>query len=315
MAYRFKLKEPLDKGFRRIGLEQIDSAQQQLSAERDYTTAVHESRKSLKRLRALLRMVRPALGEEAFHAKNAAVRDIAKLLSGTRDRHVLLATLIKLETHYGASAASAFAAVRGLLGTNGNGADHDEPHAGSAEALQRLKQFRGQFAKLKLRHSAFDVVGDGVEKSYRKTRRMFADAYRSPSEEAFHEWRKCVQIHWRHMALLSNAWPDYFGARVAAAKALSQLLGDDHDLAVLTMTIDKLGNDTKAGASDELGHAARLARTYQLDLRQAAEPLGRQLLADGPSSLRKRLAIYWAAGGDIAALGIGSEKATRKSRQ
>lgn len=314
MAYRFKLKEPLDKGFRRIGLEQIDIAQQQLAVERDHATAVHETRKSLKRLRALLRMVRPALGEETFHTKNAYVRDVAKLLSGTRDKHVLLATLIKLETHYGASAAPAFAAVRDLLGANGNGVDHDEPHEGGAEALRQLKLLRGQFAKLKLRHSAFDVVGEGMEESYRKARRMFAEAYRAPSEEMFHEWRKCVQIHWRHMALLSNAWPDYFNARISAAKGLSQLLGDDHDLAMLTATIGKLAHGAKEGAA-EIGQAARLARTYQLDLRHAAEPLGRQLLADGPAGLRKRLAIYWAAGGDIAALGLGKKDAARKARQ
>ena len=45
--------------------------------------------------------------------------------------------------------------------------------------------------------------------------------------------RKAVQWHWRQMSLLGRAWPDEFAVRVTAARELSQMLGDDHDLAML----------------------------------------------------------------------------------
>ncbi len=53
------------------------------------------------------------------------------------------------------------------------------------------------------------------------------------TDEDFHALRKSVQQHWRHMQLLSRAWPEALSARADEAKALSQLLGEDHDLYVL----------------------------------------------------------------------------------
>ncbi len=53
MAFRFKLGEPFDEGSRRIAVEQIERAQSSLHDKRgDQAIAVHETRKSLKRLRA-----------------------------------------------------------------------------------------------------------------------------------------------------------------------------------------------------------------------------------------------------------------------
>ena len=61
MAYRFKLTEPFGKGVRRILLEQTELAGRKLGETRDHERAVHETRKHIKRIRALLRLVRPAM--------------------------------------------------------------------------------------------------------------------------------------------------------------------------------------------------------------------------------------------------------------
>src|SRR5262245_16843053 len=98
MPFRFKLSEPFEDGWPRIGREQIERALAQLEGSGDRAVAVHETRKSLKRLRALLQLIRPALGEEAYRAENAHLREIARLLSGARDRHVLFETIAKLES-------------------------------------------------------------------------------------------------------------------------------------------------------------------------------------------------------------------------
>jgi hypothetical protein len=77
MAFRFKLGEPFDEGSRRIAVEQIERAQSSLHDKQgDQAIAVHETRKSLKRLRALLRLIRPAMGEQVFKAENSQLRDI-----------------------------------------------------------------------------------------------------------------------------------------------------------------------------------------------------------------------------------------------
>ena len=62
---------------------------------------MHEARKDMKKLRALLRLVRGELGDRVYAFENTCFRDTARELSGVRDADVMLATLGDLEERYG----------------------------------------------------------------------------------------------------------------------------------------------------------------------------------------------------------------------
>jgi CHAD domain-containing protein len=289
MAFRFRLGEPFDEGCRRIAVEQIERAQILLHGKRDHAVAVHETRKSLKRLRALLRLVRPALGEDVFKSETGQLREIGLSLSGARDRHVLLETVNKLE-------ASARFGRRNLVETlretiaaaNGEGAPLTMKQADA-----RLAEAKKRLHGLHLVGDGFEVVGPGLERSYRRARRAFAEAYGEPTDEAFHEWRKGAQAHWRQMTLLSRAWPDYLGARAAEARILSQILGDDHDLAMLVTFVH---SDAAAGLrGEQAALIERAARQRQTELRASAKPRGERLFAASPRRLQRSVGIYWDA--------------------
>lgn len=293
MAFRFKLGEPLDEGVRRISREQIERAQAQLKGPDDPVVAVHETRKSLKRLRALLRLVRPALGDVSYREENARLREIGRGLSSTRDRHVLLETLLKLEASAAPARKSLCQAVREALHL-ANGNDIPAVEAAAMKlAHARLGEAKRRLAQLQLEGKGFDIVGAGLEASYRKARRAFHRAYAEPSDEAFHEWRKGTQQHWRHMALLSRAWEGSLNARVAEARALSQLLGDDHDLALLVAYVH---SEAASGLSGpQVVGIEKLARQRQDELRAVARPRGLRLFAEGARGMRRRMAAYWEA--------------------
>ncbi|HWK34099.1 MAG TPA: CHAD domain-containing protein [Hyphomicrobium sp.] len=284
MAFRFKLGEPFDEGCRRISVEQIDRAQDVLRGSCGEALAVHETRKSLKRLRALLRLIRPAIGEETFKAENHELRDIGLSLAGARDRYVLGETLNKLLSDSNLSPKSAEALRKRLGPPDG----HGTPLAMDA-AHERLAAARERLGTLPIEGSDFDVVGRGLERSYRRARRAFADAYRAPGDEAFHEWRKGAQAHWRQMLLLSRAWPDYLGARAAEARTLSQILGDDHDLALLA----EFARSQAEAVSEPAEQVQAAARNRQAELRQMARPRGERLFAASPKHLRRSVGIFW----------------------
>ena len=88
---------------RRVARGRIDHALDELRGKSDSTReeAVHEARKDMKKLRALLRLVRGELGDRVYAAENACFRDTARELSGVRDADVMLATLGDLEERYG----------------------------------------------------------------------------------------------------------------------------------------------------------------------------------------------------------------------
>ena len=66
MTYRFKLQEPIGQGVRRIGLEQIEIAEAKLASKDDISAAIHDARRCLKRVRALLRLIQPGLEEDLY---------------------------------------------------------------------------------------------------------------------------------------------------------------------------------------------------------------------------------------------------------
>jgi CHAD domain-containing protein len=289
MAFRFKLGEPFEEGVRRIAVEQIERAQTELQVKGDYAISVHETRKALKRLRALLRLVRPAMGEVAFKRENAQLREIGLSLSGARDRHVLLETVNKLEGAPGLARKGLVSGLRTCIAAaNGEGAP-----VTMKEAQTRLDEAKIRLAELHVAGSGFDVVGAGLERSYRKACRTFQEAYAKPTDEAFHEWRKGAQAHWRQMTLLARAWPEYLGARASEARTLSQILGDDHDLAMLVTFVHSDAATTISGEHAALVEKA--ARQRQAELRERAKPRGERLFAEAPKRLRRSIGVYWQA--------------------
>ena len=90
--------EPPAAGLRRVILGQLDHAIELLEHYGDDGGAidertVHELRKTLKRLRALVRLLRDPLGRKRFARENAALRDCARGLAGARDAEVMVDTL------------------------------------------------------------------------------------------------------------------------------------------------------------------------------------------------------------------------------
>ena len=205
MAYRFKIDEPIGSGVRRVACEQAARAGRELEAASG--AAVHESRKAIKRLRALLRLIRPEIGEKAFKARNAAMREIAAALSGPRDQGILLETVAKLEARYGAETAGILAPVRDLIGADAAGSQASIGRAAIEQVRGLLAREEKRFETLEIAGDGFTVLADGLEQSYRRGRKALAKARENPSDQAYHDLRKAVQWHWRQMAVLSRAWP------------------------------------------------------------------------------------------------------------
>ncbi|MEO1200284.1 MAG: CHAD domain-containing protein, partial [Pseudomonadota bacterium] len=58
--------------------------------------AVYAARKTIKRLRSIVRLARPALGKTQYRAWNTELRDLGRMLAGARDRAALVETAVDL---------------------------------------------------------------------------------------------------------------------------------------------------------------------------------------------------------------------------
>src|SRR5262245_24321374 len=117
MGYRIKDNERFSKGVRRIVLEQVDKALDNLKPNvRNKDEAIHDARVSVKKIRAVLRLVRDSLGDNSFAAEDTAYRDIGRRLSKVRDRAAMLEVIDKLIDHFSDELSpDAFASIRAPL--------------------------------------------------------------------------------------------------------------------------------------------------------------------------------------------------------
>ncbi|MEQ1719323.1 MAG: CHAD domain-containing protein [Hyphomicrobium sp.] len=289
MAYRLKPGDVNTRAFRKIAGEQVARALAVLAGDPVTPEDVHTCRKVVKRLRSMLRLVEPALAVKWFAARNRAIGKIGDGLAGAREAHVLEETIVKLETRFGSEAVTALAPLKARMAAARPG----EPARLMAQDIMRVADaFREEgrkLAKLDLNGKGFAALEGGLDKTYRAARRNFARAYRTPTDDHFHELRKAVQWHWRHMALLSRSWPATFGVRIAACRDLAEILGEDHDLAMLDLEV------RRAGGAPADGHdiILRFVKRRQEELRARAYALAERLFAEKPKAFTRRMEAYW----------------------
>ena len=305
MPYRFRLEESFESGFRRNAKEQIAKAHKYLAFNDDQATSIHETRKCLKRLRAILRLFRPALGKSDFAHENARYRDIARLLSTSRDNTVMLATvdtlldsdiaLVKKERNR-KKIQSSLQDVRNRLAQHvmdpnsaADGARSDV--AAKRRAIAMLDDAQHELGVLQLKGSGFSTVAGGLRRGYQSGIKGFMDARTSLDDDTLHEWRKSVQLHWRHMALLQEAWPEYFLFRAQFAKELSDTLGRHNDLGLVANFVRTIPVDEMSSKSARA--VCKFIRKIQKQLWADAIEMGSMLYADDPDDLKFQIERYW----------------------
>jgi CHAD domain-containing protein len=283
-AYRLKPKEPLPEGIARIARGRIDHAIDELRGGSDSTReeAVHEARKDLKKLRALLRMTRGELGESTFLRENTCFRDAGRELAAARDSDVMLDTLKALELADGLG----WELRKTLQADRARDVDGGR-QAAAAGVVAILREARGRVDDWPLERDSFAALEDGLERTYRRGRRDFRAARANPSDEALHEWRKRVKELWYHHTVLRAIWPPVMQAVGDQAHELADRLGDDHDLAMLADWVRE-----HTGADAEFFEAVNGRRA---ELQAEAMTLGARLYADKPSGYVRRLRRIWKA--------------------
>jgi len=264
--------EPVAHGLKRMALEQLDLAIEQLEggdAQPPTEKAIHETRKALKRLRAMVRLLSPALGAPTFVRETATLREIAGKLAGARDAEVMLATLdalIASDPHRLARGGGARTLREHLQRERDRiRAQTFGDAAAVALVVSELRTCRVRVEAWQLPAGELALAEPGLMKLYTQGRRRYERVLAGRGEQvlAMHEWRKRVK-DLRYVAEMLQRWapasttalpPFGRAARRRRAKArkppkllrevakradeLGEALGEDHDLAVLADVVHR----------------------------------------------------------------------------
>jgi CHAD domain-containing protein len=300
VAYRLLPDEDLGEGVARIAAEELDSAIGELrdNLAEDPVNAIHSARKSLKKERALLRLVREAVYPDVYRDENEVFRDAGRRLSGTRDAQVALQTLDKLREHLaGRLPAATFDALEDALRSR-------TPRTGEGSAVRAvasavagdLEAARDRLLRWTGHAISWKQIERGLDRTYKRGRAALADVEADPDDEHLHEWRKRAKDLWYHQRVLHPLWPEIMEAQADRLDQLGELLGDDQDLANLRrlLTTDHSLTSTVA---DDLDPVVELIDLRRAQLTDEALRLGRRVYAESPKAYRERHQSYYRARG------------------
>jgi CHAD domain-containing protein len=294
MSYRLRVSEPIAAGARRIATEQVDAVLRTLDDRwLSPDEAVHDVRERCKRVRALLRLVRPAFGAR-YDGVAARYGDAARALAAARDAAVLVDAYDGLIRHFRREVERrAFAPVRRALTLRRRALTDGGVPARLAGLREAMEQARSEVETWSLDGDGYDALRRGLQAEHRRGRWAFRAAYAGPSDERFHTWRKRVKDHGYHARLLRDAWTPVGLAWAGEAERLAGLLGDEHDLAVLAQTLR--GEPDRFGRLRAVQALLGLIDRRRGELQARARPLGGRLYAERPGAFAARLEEYWNA--------------------
>lgn len=273
MSYAFaRTDADLETALRRIALSELDGAIARLTAPGALEAgAVHDIRKRVKKLRALIRLVRS--GFAAYAAENAALRDAGQALSGTRDAAVRLATFDSLAT----DAPAEMLRLRAPLQDAAAFATAPPP----ADLPGRFHDLRERAQDWSLNGRDSRILAEGLAVARGRAVLAMRKAARHPEVEVFHDWRKRAKDHWYHARLLTPIWPAVMKPVTMEADALGEALGNHHDLAVLYQhcaTLPEASRDGLAALQERVSAA-------QATIEAQAFDLGHRLFAGDPDEM------------------------------
>jgi CHAD domain-containing protein len=252
------------------------------AAESDPVGAVHEYRKSIRRARALVSLLRPALGKTTASGLRGELRRAFGDTGPLRDADILLASLRSIAAD--ASERGPIEAALESERANRPGAEE------TADLLRRGARILSPLpSALRVTMPATFSMADlerGLARSDRRTRRALRSATASGDMADFHEWRKRVKELRYQVELLASTGSRELKKREKALGSLAQDLGDVTDLIVLRAEIDRRRREGRLAAApglDERLDATIRERSGEL-LRRGAE-----LLAEAPAVFARQV--------------------------
>jgi CHAD domain-containing protein len=269
VSFELKPREQVNSGLRRLVRKEIRAARRELDEKHPPTAdAIHEARKSLKKVRAIVALIDDDEGRGIGRAKKR-LRKIGHTLSELRDADAMVEIVDKLHRRTPRLLdAQTRKILRAWLTKRRKAAISNVGKKDTWDKLDHaLRTVRRDARRWKPSHRAFGALSHGIAVSHRRGRKALARAAKRHRADDFHRWRKQIKNLWYELRLLKGAGP-----RVARdIHDLHQAegwLGDDHNVVVLCAALSRDGSHRPAPITATQLKAA--ADRYHAQMRRQA---------------------------------------------
>ncbi|HEY3883824.1 MAG TPA: CHAD domain-containing protein [Vicinamibacterales bacterium] len=270
MAFRLRPQESVADGLRRLATKEVRSAREDLrrtAPPRD--DAIHEARKSVKKVRAVLELVEVSDGC-GLGGSNERLRRLNRILSRLRDADAMVGVLADLrarDPHL--LSEHTFARVhRHLVSRKREAMENAERDGAWTKVDRELRKVRRAAAKRwRPAKRGFGAVVPGMRLVHRRGRKAMARARKRQTAADFHEWRKQIKALWYALRLVERAGR-IIRRDAAALHRAETWLGEAHNVVVLCAELSE--NASICGGLADLDRVRLIGHQYQCELRANA---------------------------------------------
>jgi len=262
----------------------------------DPHTAIHDIRKSFKRIRAVLKLIKPDIPIEVYRRENTLVRDLSRKFSKARNLHVfaeefeniMAAGILKLPEETTEKVRSHF----------------KEKEKEAVNLLVDLEIFRivaikTEEAKNRIAEIDFSSLGPhtiykGVGDVFSWGQKQMTHTQQIPTDKNLHEMRKRIKALMYLVQLIKDVSPDFFTGFYEGLKSASLALGDDHNMAEMLSYIETMDNEIIPW--DDKQKLQQYIKSQRQQIQVDVWPLIAKLYTGQADEFARRIKSYWLLG-------------------
>ena len=230
------------------------------TVESDAEHAVHQCRRAIKRLRALVRL---GVGVDGIRPRSIdrRLRDTGRALAQARDATEVANTLSALLDRH--------SWLRTLRGIDLVAMKSTAAQVPTRKALRRLKAAQSLLPEL-FAESGWTLtsIASGIKQTYQRGAIHMERFSQCRSDRLGHSWRKDVQRLGNQLRILRALCPDRLASTLQPLDELSRLLGEHNDLSVLRALVKRrrkrLPGKTRRALLEVAGAQQTLLRRHAL---------------------------------------------------
>jgi CHAD domain-containing protein len=224
--------------------------------------------------------LRVAFPDKWFRAENRRIAAAGRKISPLRDMHVQLRTLADL-----GPASSAGKRVSRVLLRRQIAFSRRIP--GLRNTVRQMLRVSGQNIAARPASKATPRdLADGLKRIYQQGRDAFKTACKHASPENLHEWRKKAKLLGYAIELIKGLGLEKTSKMIKCAAALSEALGDDHDLFMVETALDR---ENRSRPAPDYRSLAKRICARRAKLQKKAFKLGALIYAEKPGRFRKQM--------------------------
>ncbi len=203
---------------------------------------VYNSRKRVKNLRALLKLLRKDFGEEFLKKNNFALRDLNRRSAAIRNYSALIKVCEILKSEQIDSECSqALELLQDRIQSDFNNIKIKTDYSSLFSYYKtQLEKYKSRLSHQEIKSNRFSKVKYGLHKIYSEGHKYLSLSIENPNAEILHDLRKSAKDLFYTLRSLIPLWEPVLSGYIKEIKLLSDMLGELHDQFELKLYIQSL---------------------------------------------------------------------------